>query len=209
MTTPAWYCDQSELSHARLSSSSVLGHVAAAELIGVRLELAGAEHVDVDRQLVDQALEERAVVTEAVDEHEPLRIEIDLVGLRGEVVLRLVEAFAVRDTPSCRWCGSRGSPRATSSSFATPPPAMLPSRAPALRCACPSSRPRWHRRDRAPASRRAAGRTAPRPRARTDRRRAARRARPAARARAPPCAARSECWATAPRRGRGTAPAAR
>ena len=61
------------------------------------LNLPALEHVDVDRQLVDQALEERAVVTEAVDEHEALRIEIDLVGLRGDVVLRLVEAFAVRE----------------------------------------------------------------------------------------------------------------
>ena len=42
------------------------------------------------------ALEERAVVAEAVDEHEALRIEIDLVGVRGEVVLRLIVAFAVR-----------------------------------------------------------------------------------------------------------------
>ena len=53
-------------------------------------------------ELVDRAFEERAVVAVAFDQHEALRIEIDLIGVRGDVVLRLIVAFAERDALSCR-----------------------------------------------------------------------------------------------------------
>ncbi len=57
----------------------------------IALERAGAEHVHVDAELVDGVLQEHAVVAEAVDVDQPHRIEIDLAGLRGEVVLGLIE----------------------------------------------------------------------------------------------------------------------
>ena len=55
------------------------------------LVLAHAEHVDVDRELVERVLEVHAVAVVAVDQHEPHRIEVHLVGLRGDVVLRLLQ----------------------------------------------------------------------------------------------------------------------
>ena len=71
-------------------------HVAARELIGVALECAGAEHVDVHAELVDGVLQKHAVVAEAVDVHEPERIQIHLARLRREIVLALIERIAHR-----------------------------------------------------------------------------------------------------------------
>ena len=70
-------------------------------------------------------LEEHAVAVVAVDQHEAQRIQIDLIGLRGEVVLLLRELGAVGDRPSCRWRGTRGSRGASSSSVGWPPPVEL------------------------------------------------------------------------------------
>ena len=72
-------------------------HVVAAEHLDRRLVLADAEHVPVDRELVDRVLDEHAVAGEAVDVGDAVRIEVDLVGAGREVVLALVVEVAVGD----------------------------------------------------------------------------------------------------------------
>ena len=64
-------------------------HVVAAEHLGRGLVFADTEDVPVDRELVDRVLDEEAIVREAVDEGHALWIEIDLVGVRGDVILAL------------------------------------------------------------------------------------------------------------------------
>jgi len=72
-------------------------HVRASE--GVRRRLVGAdlEHVHVHAELVGGALEVLAEVAVALDQHRPVRIQEDLVGLRRQVVLPLVEPGSPRE----------------------------------------------------------------------------------------------------------------
>ena len=66
-------------------------HVAARELVGETLVRARAKHVDIDTQLLDGVLQIHAVVAETVEVNQPQRIEIDLAGLRCQVVLGLIQ----------------------------------------------------------------------------------------------------------------------
>src|ERR1022692_4986414 len=51
----------------------------------------------VDAELIERVLEKHAIAAVAVEQHETERIEIDLIGLRREVVLALQEVTAVGD----------------------------------------------------------------------------------------------------------------
>jgi hypothetical protein len=72
-------------------------HVVAAECLDGRLVLTDAEHVPVDRKLVDRVLEIEPVVLVALDERDTARVEVDLVGVRREVILALIVVVGVRD----------------------------------------------------------------------------------------------------------------
>ncbi len=75
---------------------AILGrHAGARESLDGALEGADAKHVDTDTELVECVLEVSAVAVVAIDEHEAHRIEIDLIGLGGEVVTLLRELGAV------------------------------------------------------------------------------------------------------------------
>ena len=68
------------------------------EGLGGGLVLADLEQVHVDAELVLQAFAEiLAIAAQALDQHAAHRVEVDLVGLRGQQVLRLVEGFAEGD----------------------------------------------------------------------------------------------------------------
>src|SRR6185312_15953823 len=72
-------------------------HVAAREDLYRALECPHPKDVDVNAELLQQSLEIEGIAAEALDHHEPGGIEVDLVGLRREVVLILVEGGAVGD----------------------------------------------------------------------------------------------------------------
>src|SRR3984957_14087611 len=69
----------------------------AREVLGGALILAGAKQMHVDAELVEGIAKEHAIAVIVVEQYETERVEIDLVGLRGEVVLLLQEIVAVRD----------------------------------------------------------------------------------------------------------------
>src|SRR5881275_1586826 len=77
---------------------AVLGRHAGTRIgLDGALEGTDAEHVDVHAELVERVLQVRAVAVVAVEQHEAHRIEVDLVGLGGEVVALLGELRAVGD----------------------------------------------------------------------------------------------------------------
>ncbi len=77
---------------------AILGRHAGARIgLDGALEGTDAEHVDVHAELVERVLQIGAVAVVALQQHESHRIEVDLIGLSGEVVALLGELRAVGD----------------------------------------------------------------------------------------------------------------
>ena len=72
-------------------------HIAAYQRLIGALEFSSAYQMHIDRQLVDGLFEKHAVAVVPRQQHEPERIEVHLIGLGGEIVLRLQEVTALRD----------------------------------------------------------------------------------------------------------------
>jgi len=65
------------------------GHIVASEGFHGALEITGAEHIDIDLELVGGGLEVRAEIAKPGDHHPAHGIEMNLIGITGQVVLIL------------------------------------------------------------------------------------------------------------------------
>ena len=97
LATSAFQVPQTEPSHARLSSRSAGDMSLRVNISTADLYWPTRNTFQSTDELVERVLDEDAVVREAVDVGDALRVEVDLVGVRGEVVLRLVEVLAEGD----------------------------------------------------------------------------------------------------------------
>jgi hypothetical protein len=69
-------------------------HVVARDRLDERLVFPDGPDVVVDVELVEQRFEIRQEPAVTIDEHEPHRVHVDVVGLRGQIVLIAREAVA-------------------------------------------------------------------------------------------------------------------